>query len=127
MDLQSGESPNQTKNPIRPVGSLQRDPVILHESQQQRCVALLLADEQFNYPGQARVLSGCETFCRSQQCPPVRLFAELERCDGACDQLPLIGPENIGKAMRYTASMQGVIFEMIHPNLEISSPHAATS
>jgi hypothetical protein len=100
--------------------------VILHESPQERCVTLLLSDEQFNYRKQLRYLSRCETLCRSQQCPPLRLFAELKRCDGACDELPFIAPQNIGNAVRNTARMQGVMFEMIQPDLEISSTHAAT-
>src|SRR5580700_4008674 len=62
MQLQSGESPYETKNPIRPVGPLQRHPVILHEVPQERCMTLLLSDEQFNYPKQVRYLSRCETF-----------------------------------------------------------------
>jgi hypothetical protein len=126
MKLQSGESPNKTKNPIRPVGSLQRYPVILHEGPQERCMTLLLSDEQFNYPKQVRYLSRCETFCGSQKCPPIGLFAELKRCDGACNEFPFIGPQNIGKAARNTARMQGVMFEMIQPDLETSSTHAAT-
>src|ERR1700733_16184420 len=65
VEPQSGKSPYKAKNPIRPVGSLQRHPVILHESPQQRCMTLLLADEQFNYPTQVRYLPlPCETFCR---------------------------------------------------------------
>jgi hypothetical protein len=114
IEPQSGESPYKTKNPIRPVGSLQRHPVILHESPQERRMTLLLSDKQFNYPKQVRyLLLPRETFCRSQECPPLGLFAELKRCDGACNEPPFIGPQNIGKAARNTARMQRVMFEMI--------------
>ena len=89
-------------------------------------MTLLLSDEQFNDPKQVRYLSRGETFCRSYKCPPVRLFAELKRCNGACNKLPFIGLQNIGKAARNTARMQGVMFEMIQPDFEISSTHAAT-
>src|SRR5258708_3374756 len=126
IEPQSGESPYKAKNPIRPVGTLQRYAVILHESPQERCMTLLLADEQFNYRKQLRCPSRCETLCRSQQYPPLRLFAELKRCDGACNELAFIGPQNIGNAVRSTARMQGVMFEMIQPDLKISRTHAAT-
>jgi len=126
VELQSGESPYTTKDPIRPVGSLQRYPVILHESPQERCMTLLLSDEQFNNPRQVRYLSRGETLRRSQECPPLRLFAELKRCDGTCNELPFIRPQNIGKAVRNTARMPGVMFEMIQPDLEISNTHAAS-
>lgn len=89
-------------------------------------MTLLLSDQQFNDPEQVRHLSRGETFCRSQQCPPLRLFAELERCEGACNERPFIGPQNVRKAVRNTARMQGVMFEMIQPDLKISSTHAAT-
>jgi hypothetical protein len=56
----------------------------------------------------------------------LRLFAELKRCDRACNELSFIGLQNIGKAVRNTVRMQGVMFEMIQPDLEISSTHAAT-
>src|SRR5258707_14378489 len=96
IEPQSGEPPYKAKNPIRPVATLQRHPVILHESPQERCVALLLLDEQFNYSWQVRhLLLLRETLYRPQQCPPLRLFAELKRCDGACDELPFIAPQNI--------------------------------
>jgi hypothetical protein len=88
-------------------------------------MTLLLLDEQFNYPKQVRYLFRGETFCRSQEHPPLRLFPELKRCDGVCNELPFIGPQNIGKAVRNTARMQGVMFEMIQPDLEISTTHAA--
>ncbi len=50
IQLQSGEPPYATKNPIRPVGFLQRHPMILYESPQERCMTLLLSDEQLKYP-----------------------------------------------------------------------------
>src|SRR5258708_1037341 len=126
IEPQSGESPYKAKNPIRPVGTLQRHPVILHESPQERCMTLLLSNEQFHYPRQLRYPSRGETLCRSQQCPPLRVFTELKRGDGACNELPFICLQNIGKAVRNTARMQGVIFEMIRPDLEIPRTHAAT-
>jgi hypothetical protein len=126
VEPQSGESPNETKNPIRPIASLQRHAVILHESPQERCMTLFLADEQFNYPQQVRYLPlPRQTFCRSQERSPLRLFAELKRRDGACNELPFIRPQNIRKTMRNTTRMPSVMFEMIQPNLEISSTHAA--
>ena len=126
MELQSGESPHETKNLIRPVASFQRHPVMLHESLQEPGMTPLLAQQQFNYPEQVRyLLLPRETFRRPQQCPPFRPLAELKRGDGACNELPLIGPQNIGKAAPNTAPMQGVMFEMIQPDLEFSSTHAA--
>jgi hypothetical protein len=126
MELQSGESPNETKNPIRPVDSPQRYPVILHESPQERCMTLFLADEQFNYPKQARYLFlPRETLCRSPKRSPLRLFAELKRRDGACNERPFVVPQSIRKTMRNTTRMPSVMFEMIQPDLEISSTHAA--
>src|ERR1700733_1053593 len=126
IELQSGESPYKAKKPICPVGFLQRYPVISHEGPQERCMTLLFADEQFNYSKQVSNLSRGESFRRSQERPPVRLFAELKRCDGACYELPFIGPQNIGKPVRNTARLQGMMFEMIQPDLELSSTHAAT-
>jgi hypothetical protein len=101
--------------------------MILHEGPQARCMTLFLPDEQFNYPKQVRdLLLPRETFCRSQERPPLGLFTELKRCDGACNELPFIGPQNIGEAVMSTSRMQGVLFEMIQPDLELSSTHAAT-
>jgi hypothetical protein len=115
-----------TKDPIGPVGSLQRHPVILHESLQERRMTLFLLDEQFNYPDQVCDLPRpCETFGRSQECPSLRLFAELKRCDGTRNQSQLTGPQNIAKAVRNTARVTSVMFEMIQPDLEISRTHAA--
>ena len=88
-------------------------------------MTLLLLDEQFNYSEQPGNLSRTKTFCRSQKCPPLRLFAELKRCDGACNEIPFIWPQNIGNAVCNTARMQSVMFEMIQPDLEISITHAA--
>jgi hypothetical protein len=99
--------------------------MILHESSQERRMALLLANKQFNYPEQVRYLPlPRETFCRSQECSPLRLFAELKRRDGACNKLPFTGPQNIRETMRDTTGMQSVMFEMIQPDLEICSTHA---
>ena len=71
IELEPGESSYLAKNPIGPIGSLQRHPVILHESLQERRVTLLLPDEQFNYPDQVRDLPRPrETFGRSQECSP---------------------------------------------------------
>jgi len=67
-----------------------------------------------------------ETFGPPQECPPLRLFAELKRCEGTRNQPPFVGPQNIDNAVRNTARMQGVIFEMIQPDLEISGTHGAT-
>jgi hypothetical protein len=126
IELEPGESSYLAKNPIGPIGSLQRHPVILHESLQERRVTLLLPDEQFNYPDQVRGLPRpFETFGSPQECPSLRLFAELKRCDGTRNQLQFVGPQDIGKAVRNTAQMQGVIFEMIQPDLEISGTHGA--
>jgi hypothetical protein len=66
-----------------------------------------------------------ETFGRSQECPSFRLFAELKRCDGTRNQPQLAGPQNIAKAVRNTARVQGVMFEMIQPDLEIFRTHVA--
>jgi hypothetical protein len=127
MELKSGQSPYETKYPIGPIGSLQRYAVTLHESPQERCMTLLFADEQFNYSDQARdLLLPREALCRSQQTPPTRLFSELKGCDGACNELSLIGPQDIGKVARNTMPMPGVMFEMIQPDLKISGTHAAT-
>jgi hypothetical protein len=126
--LQPGESSYTAKNPIGPVGALQQHPVILHECPQERCMTLLLSDEQSNYPDQGRdLLRVREAFGRSQECPSLRLLAELKRCDGARNELQFVGPQNIGKANRSTARVQGVMFEVIQPNLEISGTHAAPS
>lgn len=89
-------------------------------------MTLLLANEQFNYSDQVRNLSRREALCRSQQCPPAGLLAELKRCDGACNELSFIGPQKIGKSARNTTRMPGVMFEMIQPDLKISGTHAAT-
>jgi hypothetical protein len=89
-------------------------------------MTLFFSDKQFNYPEQVRFLSRAKTFCRSQECPPLRLLAELKRSDGACKELPFVWPQNVGNALRNTARMQSVMFEMIQPDLEISSTHAAT-
>jgi hypothetical protein len=89
-------------------------------------MTVLLANKEFNYPEQVRYLPlPRETFCRSQECSPLRLFAELKRRDGACNQLPFIRPQNIRKTMRDTTRMPRVMFEMIQPNLEISCTHTA--
>jgi hypothetical protein len=126
VEPQSGKSPYKAKNPIRPVGSLERHPVILHESPQERCMTLFFPDKQFKYPEQVRFLSRAKTLCCAQECPPLRLLAELKRRDGACNELPFVWPQNIGNAVRNTAPMQSVMFEMIQPDLEISATHAAT-
>src|SRR5580704_7084217 len=126
IEPQSGASPYEPKNPIRPVGSLQRYPVIPHENPQARCMTLLFSDEQFNYPHQPRSLSRGETFRRSQQGPALRLFTQLKRGDGAGDELPFIGAEHVGKTVRNIARMPGVMFEMIQPDLKLSGTHAAT-
>jgi hypothetical protein len=127
IQLQSGESPYQTKNPIGPVSFLERYSVILHESPQQRCMTLLLSDEQFKYSDHVRdLLLPRETLGSSQECPSLRAFAELKRCDGARNELPFIGLENIGKAARNPAPVPGVMFEVIQPDFEISRTHAAT-
>src|SRR5258708_17031150 len=66
IEPQSGESPYEAKHPIRPVATLQRHPVILHESLQERCMALLLSDEQFNYSRKlSPLLLFRRTLCRS--------------------------------------------------------------
>jgi hypothetical protein len=127
IEPQSGEPPYKTKDPIGPVGSLQRHAMIVHENPQERGMTLLLADKQFNYPKQVRHLFFArESFRRSQERPPLRLFAELKRCDGACNELPFIAPQNIAEALRNTARTQRMMFEMIRPDLEISATHAAT-
>jgi hypothetical protein len=76
------------KKPIRPVGPLQRHPVILHESPQQRRMTPLFANQQVDDPDQVRhLIRPREGFCRSQKRPPIGVFAELKRCDRACDEL----------------------------------------
>jgi hypothetical protein len=116
-----------TKYLIGPVGSLQRHPVTLHESPQERCMTLLLSDEQFNYPDQVRdLLRPRETFGRSQECASLRLFAELKRRDGTRDELQFIGPQNIGKTVRNPPRVLGMMLEVIQPDLEILRIHADT-
>ena len=89
-------------------------------------MTLFFSDKQFNYPEQVRFLSRAKTLCRAQECPPLRLLAELKRSDGACKELPFVWPQNVGNALRNTARMQSLMFEMIQPDLEISSTHVAT-
>jgi hypothetical protein len=90
-------------------------------------MTLLLSDEQFKYPDHVgNLVLPRETFDRPQQCPSLRAFAELKRCDGACNELPFIGLENIGKAARNAAPVPGVMFEVIQPDLEFSRTHVAT-
>jgi hypothetical protein len=128
IEPQSGEPPHETKNPVGPIAALRRDVVILHESPQKSRVALLLSDKQFENSKQVRhLMLPRETFRRSQQRPPLGLFAELKCCDRARNELPFIGPQNIGEAIGNTARMQRVMFEMIQPDLEISGAHAASS
>jgi hypothetical protein len=124
--MQSGEPSHVPKDAIGPVGSLWRHPMIPHESKQDRRMALLFPDEQFNYPKHVRnLLRLCESFGRSKECPSLRLFAELERCDRARDELLFVGPQNIGKPGRNTARVPGMMFEVIQPDLEFSRIHAA--
>jgi hypothetical protein len=90
-------------------------------------MTLLLSDEQFKYPNDVRhLVLPREAFGRPQECPSLRAFAKLKRCDGACNALPFIGLENIGKAARNTAPVPGVMFEVIQPDLEFSRTHAAS-
>lgn len=90
-------------------------------------MTLLLADEQFKYPDDVgNLVLPRETFDRPQECPTLRAFAELKRCDGTCNELPFTGLENIGKAARNTAPVPRVMLEVIQPDLEFSGTHAAT-
>jgi hypothetical protein len=91
-------------------------------------MTLLLSNEQFKYPRRVRhLVLARETFDRPQEIPSVRAFAELKGCDGACNELPFLGPENIGKAAWHTAPVPRVMFEMIRPDFEFSRTHAIAS
>jgi len=127
IQLQPRKPSYATKNPIRPVASLQRYAVILHEGPQQRCMTSFFSNQQVDDPHQMRhLIRPREAFCRSQQRPPIGLLAELKRCDGARDELQFVGRQNVGKTVRYPARTQGVMFEVIQPDLQISRTHAAT-
>lgn len=88
-------------------------------------MALLFSDEQLKYSGEVRlVVPAPELFRRPQQCPPFRLFAELECRDRASDALPFIRPQNIGMAALNTPPAPGVMFEVIQPYLEFPGSHS---
>jgi hypothetical protein len=115
------------KHPIGPVRALQRHPVILHERTQQRRMTPLFSNQQVDDRDQVRhLVRPGEAFRRSQERPSPRLFPELKRGDGARDELRFVGRQDIGKVVRYPAGTQGVMLEMIQPDLEISRTHAAT-
>jgi hypothetical protein len=127
VQLQSCEPPYATKSPIGPVGALHSQAVILHESPQQQRMTPLFSNQQVDDPDQVRhLVRPSEAFRRSQEPPSPSLFAELKRGDGARDELRFVGRQDIGKAVRYPAGTQGVMREVIQPDLEISRTHAAT-
>jgi len=125
IELQTRESSEQTKHPIGPVCALECNLVILHERPEQRRVALFLANEKFSDPHErGNALSVREALCGPQEGRSLRLFPQLERCDRARDEPPLIGLQNIGKAVWQATRMPRVVFEVIQPNLEIHGKHA---
>jgi hypothetical protein len=90
-------------------------------------MTLLLTDEQLKYPDHVgNFVPSREMLDRPQERPSLRALAKLKRSNGVRDELPFIGPENIGKTARDTAPVPGVMFEMIRPDLEFSGTHAAT-
>ena len=90
-------------------------------------MALLLSDEQRKYSNHVGKLGlPRESFDRAQERAPLRAFTQLKRCNGICNELPFIGPENVGNAARDAAPMPGVMFEMIRPDLQFCRTHAAT-
>jgi hypothetical protein len=87
----------------------------------------LFSNQQVDDPDQVRrLIRPREALRRPQERPPLGLLTELKRCDGARDELQFVGHQNIGKTLRHPAGMQGVMLEVIQPDLEISGTHAAT-
>jgi len=127
IQLQPREPSQATKSPIGPVGGLQRQPVILHEGPQQRRMTPLLSNQQVDDSDQMRhVVRARETFCGSQKRAPTRLFPELKRRDGTRDELCFVGAQHIAQTVRYSAGTQGVMFEVVQPDLELTGTHVAT-
>jgi hypothetical protein len=124
IQRQSREPPYAPENPIGPVGSLQRHPVILHEGPQQRRMPPFFPNQQVDDADQMRHLVGPREVLRgSQERPPIGLLAELKRCDGARDELSFLWPQNIGQTVGYPARTQSVMLEVIQPDLQISGTH----
>jgi hypothetical protein len=98
-----------------------------HEDVQQRPMTQLLMYEQFNNSGQM-----CNSLCLgkalgcSQKFRPSRLFAELNGREGIRYEPQFVGLQTIGSIRRHIAGTQGVIFEVIRPDLEISRTHRVT-
>ena len=90
-------------------------------------MAQLLMYQQFNNPGQVcnPFLLGKALGC-AQQLRPSRLFAELNGRDGIRNEPQFVGRQAIGSPLRSIAGAQGVIFEVIRPDLEISRTHRVT-
>jgi hypothetical protein len=87
-------------------------------------MALLFPDEQLKYSGDVRHLFLTrELFRRPQKSPPIRLFAELKCRYRACNELPLLRPQNIRMAVRNAPPAPGMMLEMIQPDLEFSGSH----
>ena len=128
VQVQPREPPYARESPIGPVGALHSHAVILHESPQQQRMTPLFSNQQVDDPDQVRhLVRPGEAFRRSQERPPPGLFPELKRGDGARDEPRFVGRQDIGKAARHPAGTQGVMLEVIQPDLEISRTHAATS
>jgi len=87
----------------------------------------LLMYEQFNNSGQVRspLRLGKALGC-AQKLWPSCLLAELHGRDGIRNEPQFFGPQTIGSILRNIAGAQGVIFEVIRPDLEISRTHRVT-
>src|ERR1700691_5312400 len=67
-----------------------------------------------------------EALSCSQERMPLRLFPELKRRNRARNEPPLIGPQQIGKAVWNATRMLSMVFEVIQPDFKINRRHAAT-
>ena len=124
IELQTAEPAHPTEDAVGPIGSLERHPVILQEGPQERCVEMLLADQQFDDPDQVRdALRPRAPLGRSQKRLSLRLFAQLKCRHGARDEPPFAWLQDVGQAVQHTVPVQRVIFEVIQPDLEIAATH----
>lgn len=120
VELEAREPAHAAENGVGPVAALRSNAVLVHELAQQKRVALLLADEELGDPRQQLVaVRQREAVGCAQKPRAVGLLAQLERRDGAGDELALLGPQTAHRAAPGAARLLRVVLEMIQPHPQI--------